>query len=225
MNSNKNNKSKLSKLSKENFKLAIALPITWSHVPVEFMTSMTVMEKPFNYTLILSTFGRIDEIRNQLVQSAQEQNCSHILFLDTDHYHSPQTIKKLLSHELPIVSGLSFLRTPPHEPVMMKGEINAFSFINEWEENSLVQVDATGAASLLVDMEVFDKLKKPYFQFLENPNPNILHKIGEDVAFCLKAKEAGYKIFVDTSCQNDHLSQIKINQDYWENWRDREKGE
>jgi len=210
-------------ITKDNFKLAIALPITWAHVPVDFMTSLTVMQKPNNYTLIISNKGRIDDLRNQLVDSAKQQGCSHILFLDSDHHHSPDTIRKLVSHDLPIVGGLSFLRSPPFSPILMQGKINTFKFQTEWEDDSLVEVDATGCGSLLIRMDVFDKLRRPYFQFLDNPDPTRKDtKVGEDVSFCVKAKEAGYKIFVDTSCQNDHLGQVKINKEFWENWRDNE---
>lgn len=201
-----------------NFKLAIAIPLSWNYVDAGFAISLAAMKKPSNYVMIRSGIGRIDELRNQLIEGAKQNNCSHVLFLDTDHVHHLETIPKLLSCERSIVSGLSFMRTPPYEPVMFKGEINNYETITEWEKDSVIEVDSVGAASLLVDMKVFENIEYPYFQFWKNPSddPSLYPVIGEDVVFCNKAKEAGYKIYVDTSCTNQHLGQIEVDQEYWE---------
>jgi len=201
-----------------NFKLAIGIPCSWKNVDIDFAFSLITMKKPSNYVIIKSGNGRIDEMRNQIIEGAKQNNCSHILFLDADHIHNVETIPKLLSCEKPIVSGLSFMRTPPYEPVMFRGAINSYETVMEWEEGSLIEVDSVGGASLLVDMKVFEDVEPPYFQFWKNPSddPNLFPIIGEDVVFCNKAKKAGYKIFVDTSCTNKHLGSIEVDKAYWE---------
>lgn len=201
------------------FKLAICTPITWSHVPIQFLDSMLGMIKPNNHVFLHSGGFRLDHIRNQLAKAAITMNCTHILFLDNDHYFEADTIKKLLSHDLPIVGGLSFQRVPPYEPVMYRGRINEYKTVTEWKEKSLVEVDTTGTGCLMIKREVFEKIDPPWFEFMKNPDPNVPYGIGEDVIFCNKAKLEGYKIFVDTSCTNKHIGTVECDFDLYKNWK------
>jgi hypothetical protein len=61
----------------------------------------------------------------------------------------------------------------------------------------------------MIDMEVFDKIPKPWF--MDDKAPEGLPPIGEDIAFCQIAKEYGYKIFVDTSIPAGHLTTMVVN--------------
>jgi hypothetical protein len=78
-----------------------------------------------------------------------------------------------------------------------------------------VEVDATGTGCLLIETRVFLDLQKPYFQFTPNPDKEIGGVIGEDIWFCHKAREAGYKIFVDTSVPVGHLSVLNVDGNTW----------
>lgn len=203
----------------KNIKLAIAVPLSHNSVPLPFFESYVAMIKQCRHMFLhASSYQGVDHMRNQLIEGAIVYNCSHILFLDVDHRHHPETITKLLSHKLPIVSGLSYTRNADYEPCMFRGMINKYETITEWEENSLVEVDSVGASCLLVDMKVFNDIQRPYFKFMENPDPTAKYGIGEDVVFCNKAKQAGYKIYVDTSCTNKHIGQIEVDGDIYKKW-------
>ena len=39
-----------------------------------------------------------------------------------------------------------------------------------------------------------------------------------DLYFCKKAKEFGYKIYVDPTCQNKHLGSLEVDIDTWKNY-------
>jgi len=205
---------------KMDIKIAIASPLTYSSVPIQFFESYLSMVKPYPHAFLHSTgYQGLDVIRNNLVKGAKNLNCTHILFLDIDHRHHPETIPKLLSHNLPVVSGLSYMRREDFDPCMFRGMINGYHPVKEWEENSLIEVDSVGAACLLLDMKVFDNIEPPYFAFMANPDPGIPFGIGEDVFLCNKLKQAGYKIYVDTSCPNKHLATIEVDKEFSDNWR------
>ncbi len=203
----------------KEIKLAIATPLTHKFVPIEFFESYLAMEKPVKHMfLLVGSYQGLDAMRNKLVDGAQKYGCTHILFLDVDHRHHPQTVSKLLAHNLPIVSGLSYMRNDPYEPCLFRGMINKYRTVTEWNENDLIEVDSVGAACLLVDMDVFKYISKPYFQFMKNPDQSSNFDLGEDVVFCNKAKQAGYKIFVDTSCGNSHLGTVEVNKKFSDKW-------
>jgi hypothetical protein len=197
-----------------NFKLGIGIPLSFPMVPSAFFDSFITMEKP-DFTYLRTSFGPIDQIRNDLVRQAQETHCSHIIMMDTDQVYHLKTITRLLSHRLPVVGCLIYRRYPPFDPLMLKGEINRYENILEWDPDSLVEVDATGAGCILFEMEVFRKIPEPWFRFRSNPNPEKNGIIGEDIGFCSDLRAAGYRIFVDTSIPAGHLSQMIINEGTW----------
>lgn len=202
-----------------NVKLAICLPLTFPYIPVEFFDSMMAMKKPCRHVFLrVGGYQGLDQVRNKLVEAAINYDCTHVLFLDVDHNHNPETITKLFSHNKPIVSGLNYMRNDPFEPCMFKGMINKYETITEWVDGDLIEVDSVGAACLLVDINVFKNIQSPYFSFMKNPDLNIPFDIGEDVYFCNKAKQVGYKIYVDTSLETNHLATIEINKKFNQIW-------
>lgn len=203
----------------DNFKLAIATPLSEKTVPVEFFESYIQMRKPHNHIFLRSGgYQGVAHMRNQLVDGAKQYGCTHILFLDVDHRHNPDTIPMLMSHNKPIVSGLSFMRQDPYDPCMFRGMINQYETVTEWETDELIEVDSVGGACLLVDMEVFENVEKPWFDFIANPDEKVKFGIGEDVYFCNKAKQAGYKIYVDTRCTNKHIGAIEVDDEIYRRW-------
>jgi hypothetical protein len=137
--------------------------------------------------------------------------------MDTDMIYHPKTITKLLSHRLPIVGALCFRRYPPFDSIMLRGDVKGYLSVDEWENDELVEVDATGAGCMMWDMDVFRKMPFPWFKFRRDPDNGA--GIGEDIGFCQDLKAAGYKIFVDTSVPADHLTSIAINEKTNRLWR------
>jgi len=200
-------------------KIGIGMCNSTDFVPYVFFESFCKMQKPVPHVLLKAGgYQGLAVMRNQIVLTAKQYNCSHVLFLDIDHEHNPLTIVKLLSHNLPIVSGLNFMRNDPFNPVMFRGKINAYEEVLEWGENELIEVDSVGAACLLVKMDVFDKIGMPFFSFMDNPDPNVKFGIGEDVYFCNKVKQEGFKVIVDTSCTNKHYGYIGIDENFYKTY-------
>jgi len=190
-----------------NFSLAIGIPLTFPFVPSGFFYSFAHMEKTPTYTLLHADNGPIDTLRNDLVEKAMQIGASHLMMCDTDMDYHPQTIPRLLSHKLPVVGALAFRRYPPFDPIMLRGKLGDYESIDEWEEGELVEVDAAGAGCLLFDMSVFRKMSPPWFAFrhLETGEG-----IGEDIGFCSDLREAGYRIFVDTTVPSGHLTTLCV---------------
>lgn len=198
-----------------NRKLGIGIPLTWPQVPSPFFDSFTIMEKPpFHY--LRANNGPIDELRNNLVEQAQNLGCSHLIMMDADMVYPRMVLAPLLRHKRPVAGGLCFRRYPPFDPLIYRGGINRYKTIEEWTEGELLEVDATGTGCLLFDMEVFDRVKPPWFRFEPNPNQEVGGLIGEDIGFCSRLKAAGYQIFVDTSIEIGHLSTFEVTRETWQ---------
>ena len=193
-----------------NFHLAIGIPCSFPFVPVSFLYSMLLMERP-SYTLLHADNGPIDTLRNDIVTKAINVGASHLIMLDTDMIYHLRTIPSLLSHNLPIVGALCFRRYPPFDSLMLRinNDFGRYDSIDDWKDGELIEVDATGAGCIMYNMEVFRKLPEPWFRFQKNPDNGMV--IGEDIGFCQDLKAAGYRIFVDTSIPADHLTTLAVN--------------
>ena len=196
---------------KENFKLAIALPLTDDKVYASFLDSFILLDKP-SYTYLRPQFpGNIDAIRNNLVTQALDENCTHLFLTDTDQTLPTNTLIKLISHNLDIVTAKVHRRYPPFDPILMRWDDEAKQYYSvaddEWVNKDLVEVDATGAACMLINMDVFRKIPAPWFKFDINEHGK---PVGEDIYFCKQLKKAGYKIFVDTSIKVGHLANLIV---------------
>lgn len=164
----------------------------------------------------LQWFGRtdapVDVARNVLVEGILKEHpqVTHFMWVDDDMVFAPDAIAKLLARDLPIVGGLCHNRRHPYQPILMRrvdGSIG-YSYVYDWPEGELVEVDATGAAFLLVKREVFEKLAAT---LPKEEQPFTMDKNGgEDVRFCERAKDAGFSIFVDTSVSVGHVGEVVV---------------
>lgn len=191
-----------------NFHLAVGIPLTFPMVPATFFYSFAHMDKTPTYTLIHTDNGPVDTLRNDLVEKALSIGATHLIMMDTDMDYHPQTIPQLLSRKLPIVGALCYRRYPPFDPIMLRGSLGDYDSIDEWTEGELVEVDATGAGCLLFEMSVFKKMPRPWFKFRHLKTGE---GIGEDIGFCSDLKDAGYKIYVDTTVPSGHLTTLIVN--------------
>jgi hypothetical protein len=192
-----------------NYNLAIAIPLTFPMVNSSFFDSFALMQKPDGYIYCRESNGPLDKLRNNLVIQAMNHYCSHMLMMDVDQVYHPQTITRLLSHNLPVVGALVHRRYPPFDPLLLRGEIGTFKTVDNYEDGELVEVDATGTGCLLINMDVFENIAAPWFKFIERPKDEG-GLIGEDIYFCKLLKEAGYKIHVDTSIELGHLATLAV---------------
>lgn len=189
--------------------IAIGIPCSFPTVPFPFFDSFTRMEKPGSYVFITQTNGAIDDLRNDIVQTAIDAHATHLIMMDVDQVYHPKTIPTLLSRNLPIVGAAVCRRYPPFDPIIMRLTDNGYEAIDEWSEDGVVECDATGTGCILFDMAIFKKLPKPWFKFRRNPdNPNMV--IGEDIGLCQDLKALGYRIFVDTSVPAGHMTTMIV---------------
>jgi len=211
------------------FKLGIGFPLVDRMVHVSFFTSFACMDKPEAYNLYYPTMphgpwgGTIAEARNDLVLQALEDGCSHLLMLDTDQTYPPETLNRMLDHDVDVCGVRVHRRYPPFDPIMYRGEMGRYQRISDDEmfSGELVRVDATGTGCLLFRMDVFDRVERPWFQLGVHPEDK---PYGEDIYFCDKARRAGIDICVDTSLTVGHLTWHEVGRGDYELFQLIEKG-
>lgn len=132
--------------------------------------------------------------RTELVRTALKVAASHILFIDSDMRFPPDTLIRLLAHNQAIAACNCAERGTGLETVRKEGD----------------EVIAIGFGVTLISTDVFRVVPEPWFA-----TPFDGQKfIGEDLFFCNKAREYGFKIFIDEELSkeigHEGLKQYKI---------------
>jgi len=200
-----------------NFKLAIGLPLVSNQVHTAFLDSWVLLEKP-DYVYIRPDFPcAIAAARNGIVEQALSAACTHIIMMDTDQSYPPDTITKLLAHNLPAVAAKVHRRYPPFDPILFRwDEAAGLHYLlgdEEWYGKDIIKVDATGGGCFLCESKVYMDIEPPWFEVKELvTKQREIKTVGEDVGFWMKVKEAGYKLVVDLSIPITHMGTLEIDE-------------
>jgi hypothetical protein len=162
----------------------------------------------------------IGQLRNLLLEEAVKSGCKKLLMIDDDIYFRIPSILRLLSFDVPFIGVPYLCRAAIWEqqdgqkmgPMKPAFQINhefpspsqIVSFINDARENdTLVEVDYVGTGVFLMDVAAAVKVKdKGWFNHIED--------LGDDVAFCKRARQAGFKILVDFSTEVSHVCEYPL---------------
>lgn len=158
------------------------------------------------------------EARKQIIDMALKNEYTHVFFMDSDMTIPSGTIEKLLAYDKDIVSLMAFKRQPPFDPCFYKGlDENGMILYHDYQKNGLVEVAGVGLACALIKTDVFKNTDQPWFFPMDG--------YGEDLAFCIRARGKGYKIFVDTGCSAGHLETIQVTEAHYEQYKENQTNE
>jgi GT2 family glycosyltransferase len=183
-----------------------------------FCQSIGEIMMNWNTAVLTESSPFIVENRNQLAAKVIEFDSKsvlkvdYVLWIDTDMIFSFEQVKQLLERleeGNDIVSGLCYnIFDGKEKPVVMKKAGQKYVFMEEkvLKNKELIEVDAAGFAFIAFKAEVLKKLQQKYgrrifdIRYLENGS-----LVGEDQVFCERAKEAGYKIMLDSAIVVKHI--------------------
>lgn len=150
----------------------------------------------------------ISRNRNMLVEKAKEFQATHLLQIDADSIFAPSALEPLLAHDKPIVCATTSRRAGiDRSPVAEPMDRNALQ-----PYQKLVPMRLVGFPFHLTKMEVFEKLRKPYFAdpprwMMDPTKPDSDEIMQEDEYWCETTRKAGYESLCDMelSMQIGHL--------------------
>jgi cellulose synthase/poly-beta-1,6-N-acetylglucosamine synthase-like glycosyltransferase len=137
--------------------------------------------------------------RNSLVRTAVDEKCDYILFIDADMRFPKTTLERLLAHKKDIIGVNATTRMMPPKPTARNIQINEDGSVDWLEvfsnkEKGISKVDAIGCGVMLIKTSCLKNIPQPYFYFEQLLKGKLL---GEDIYFCIKAKDAGVDTWVD----------------------------
>lgn len=136
--------------------------------------------------------------RQECLEDAQLQECTHAIFIDTDQTFPMDTIHRLIRWKKPFVACNIPLKIIPSFPTARVQTNNGFGYpvySNRNEAMGLEKVWRVGAGVMLIDMSVLDKIEKPWFEIRYSDKHSTF--VGEDWFFCKKLEDAGIDVLID----------------------------
>lgn len=149
------------------------------------------------------------DARDYIASYAVNNGYDYVLYADSDMVFSADDLKKLLAHNTDIVSGYYVSRTGEEEPVIYSKIITRRRFplrmpklIRDYGITGYGRVAACGFGFCLIKTSVLKTMYKRYKSLFEPK-----WGVGEDIAFCIRARRSGFKVFCDRDVKLGHVGQ------------------
>ena len=212
---NQNAQAIIKKMNTPKKKILIAIP-TARNIEPDTFKAIYDLEVPDGYETTFQFFYgyNIDQIRN-LIADWIVNGFDYLFSVDSDIAFSKDTLKKLLAHNKDVVSGL-YIQRKPGLHILEVYEHNGHGGVSnipygKIKGRGLVEIAGCGFGCALIKAEVFKAIGYPQFEY----HSAIDHKntVSEDVDFCRKALNKGFKIWADTTIQCQHTGSFTFNVD------------
>ena len=207
-------------------KILIAVPCM-DMLPAQFAHSLATLTSYGIEDTQISVWFNLGSLiyssRDQIAKKALLDEADLIMWFDSDMVFNPDTLQrmlKLIDEGNDMVTGVYYRRTPPFSPVVFKTmEMNEEGTGFEWTEfekipDGLFEVGACGFGCVLMKTEIFVSVFAK-FGLMFTPIANC----GEDIAFCWRARQCGYKIIADPSISLGHVGYTIISKNFFETYQ------
>ena len=158
-----------------------------------------IAETPYEVVPMMDEGPNQLENRERLVRKAQNERCSHILFIDSDMCFSSDLLEKLFDHKKDIVGAEYKYRELPPRSVIKTAPNTPLAE----EHDEVFKCYSIGGGCVLIQMSVFNRIDLPWFH--TEPDDMGSTKTGHDVFFCQQATKAGIDIWCDPTINIKHI--------------------
>lgn len=174
----------------------------------DFTDSLVRLQKPQGTMLAWARGAHLSGACNKIVEAMEGD---WLWFIGDDHVFPPDTLTRLIAHDVDIVVPLCLTRVPPYDPVVFSGvayEENDITYytVAELEPEGLQEIHVAGTAGMLIRRHVFEGMESPWFRTRGAQN--------EDLEFCAQAQEAGFRIWCDPTIYMGHIAPHTV----WPRW-------
>lgn len=158
--------------------------------------------------LLFQIGGYVDINRNKIVEEARKSGTTHLMFVDNDMIFPEDGVMRLFKHDKDIIGANYNVRLDPTSAeasgptVKMLQDGKPVSMLSKDFPTELFECYALATGFMMINMRVFDKLKMPYFEAWQDKDGT--HHT-EDIDFCRKAGEAGFKVWCDPTIKMGHI--------------------
>lgn len=188
-------------------KLMIAIP-TLDYLHFEFTRCLAGLVKRLaadgvDFDVCFKGSTLVYQARDGLAAEAVNSGYTHVLWLDGDMLFDSDILYKLQSHEKPFVTGVYSSRHHPYESVIFE-TLDPPTRPKKYPDG-LFEAQGCGFGCVLTETEMLAKVFRKH-GFCFQPTPDF----GEDLAFCIRAREEGYALWCDPTVKCGHIGHLVI---------------
>lgn len=219
-----NSKIKTTQSELNNKKVVILVPVS-SYIEPAVDESLRKLES-LGYT-VWRKYGwsAIDQGRCAMAQEALDAGFEYLFWIDSDVCFWPHDVEKVLNHRLPFVTA----------PYCVKGwPVLTTEFIDKnillGEQGGLYPVKYSATGFMCVHRSVYENMAAQlnmkklkiwggqyeaypfFFPIIENDE-----YLGEDFAFCKRARDIGVNLFCDTTIRLSHIGKYSYSFNFLKN--------
>lgn len=197
-------------------KLLIAIP-SRGEMDVDFVQSLCgligqLKDDSVEFEVKIESGTLVYYARESLARYAILKKFTHVLWLDDDMVFTKNVVDDLSFCGKDFATGICHSRRPPYSSCIFT---EIYPGVKKWEGNTYpnraFEIAACGMACVLMSVEILKDVSDK-FGLMYMPTDTY----GEDVAFCWRATQCGYKLFAEPSVRVGHVSKTVI---YPEDWR------
>ena len=207
-------------------KILIAVPCM-DQLPAQFAHSLATLTSYGIEDTQISVWFNLGSLiytsRDQIAKKALLDEADLVMWFDSDMVFAPDTMKRMLKFiddGADMVTGVYYRRTVPFTPTVFKTmDIDYEKQTASWTEFGEIpdepfEVEACGFGCVLMKTEMFAAV---FAQFGAMFSP--IGNVGEDIAFCWRARQCGYKIIADPSIALGHVGHTIITKEFFKNYQ------
>lgn len=174
---------------------------------IVFFQNLLALEKPADTEVRLYP-GFFPHVNRQLAaDDATREGAEWILYIDDDQLLEPDTISKLLAHDVDVVTCNLLLKEQPWPPYLYTEGPHGLMPMVLTNQQELFQVTACGMGGVLVRTSALAKMPKPWFDINQECKT-------DDLYFCANAQMNGVKVHCDPQTTSGHIIRGAV----WPRW-------
>lgn len=188
-------------------------------IHADFARCLLELDKPSGTGFAMITNTQIHNARNTIAKGAVDAGFDYVLWLDSDMVFDRDILKKLLNDAdgRDYVTGLCFKRIENSLPCIYSdlrwsvdgGEVKTSAdVLTDYPRDALFEVAGSGFACVMTSTvllaNMIDRFGAPFFPLMG---------MGEDMTFCFRARQAGFKLYCDSRVKIGHIGQKIYDED------------
>ena len=191
-------------------------------VHVEFMCSLIDLQKPKGTEYTVTNGTLVYNARNAMTYTAIKNGFDRVLWIDSDMVFDDDTLVKLskdMDEGLDYVSGIYFTRREPVIPTIYQdiwwkvnddGNVDTGSKPIEELPKGLIEIAGSGFGCVMTSVDLIKAVTEKY-----GAPFTPMMGIGEDMAFCWRVKQLGFKMWCDGRVKVGHIGQKTFTDRDW----------
>ena len=199
-------------------RLLIGVP-TLDYVNVGFMNCLLKLiiklkDEHIDFDLEINSGTLVYLAREQIAHKAINEHYTHVLWLDSDMVFNDDILDGLMSCGEDFVTGIYHARRKGYASVIFKSiEPDTIERFEEYPRETF-EIAGCGFGCVLTSVPMLSTVCLHYGTCFTP-----LQSLGEDVAFCKRAHNLGYKLWCEPSIVCGHIGHVTIYPEDREAWK------